>query len=775
MLGIILGKVQIFSLLLLLIFLFLVVFYFYPSKRMGLFFIIIFLLLGYGMSNVEINQTSKLSSFDEQNIKLNAYVMQPPVEKENKTEMILKVNEAYVQEKSYIIEEKVLANVYKNENTSNIDIKAGDYLNLQGKVRIPDGIRNPGGFDYSLYLNTQKIYATINISSGTIEKLGYDSPGIIKNFIYGLKGYVSQIIEQNLVPDHANLLKGILFGDKELSSDIRDNFVHSGIAHVLAVSGLHVGFLITFVTYTTNLFSIGRKGSLCILTFFLIVYILLTGASPSVIRASIMAFIFLLSKMINKKYDGISALSLAGLLVLLQNPLILYTASFQLSFTAALSIILFYPVISGYLQKIKYIPKSVGSLLSVTLVAQIGTLPISLYHFNQISLISIITNLFIVPSLGILLLVSVIAILSWMIIPFLGEFLFFLSGLLFQWIIYIAFIFSSFKFSYIFMPPFKGQNILLYGIVCLSLAGYIPLRIKRIKIFITTILILLLSFSGIQYFLPQPLKITYLDVGQGDSALIETPSGRTIFIDGGGYPSFQENTREISEDVLLPAIYSKGIRTIDLAIVSHPHDDHIKGIKELIGKIPIKAIGIYDIKNDIMVDMLALAKKNKIPINYLTSGQTIKLDKGIIMEILSPEGVVPPGNGQNEVNNYSLVAKINFDEISFLFTGDIEKEMEERLVAQGVDVDAMVLKVAHHGSNTSSTEDFINKVNPQVCIISVGKNNNFGHPDPEIIKRLKEYTPYIYRTDERGAVEVISNGNGLKIKPYLNKKYLESE
>lgn len=770
MIGIVLGKMQMnFFIVTLCLFLGVGFLFLFPKKKPIVFLCILFFALGYGMSFLEMSKTSQLEPLHNETADFQAYVMEPPVEKENKKELYLKVEKIYTKGTSYPIGEEVLASIYCDKEDLDNTPSTGDMITFQGKARIPKGVRNPGGFDYSLYLRTKGIYATITIFPETIQMHGKHSLGILSEWMYWVKNHVEESIEENLSPEHAGLLRGILFGEKELDSQIQGAFVQAGIAHVLAVSGLHVGFLIGFISAICNFFKVSNPIKFAIYIGALLFYILITGGTPSVIRASIMAWISLLSKLISKKYDGISALSLAGLVILVSNPLLLYTASFQLSFLASLFIILLYSSFLERLQRITFFPSSIQSTLGVTIAAQLGILPASLYHFHEFSVIALITNLVVIPLIGVVLLVSILAIISYFILPFIGKYLFFLAGFAFQFLIEIAETFSSIPFASISLPSFTWWGMIIYIFLLLILGSYIPLQIKKVRWATFGTMSLLLICILISIFIKDPLKVTFLDVGQGDSALIETPNHKNILIDGGGYPSYQGEERKISEKVLLPALQAKRIRKLDLAIVSHPHDDHIKGIEELVGNIPIDALGIYDMENEYLKRIKSLAVKNGVQILNLKAGNTFNIGSNITLEVLSPLEKFSIEDEQKDINNASLVLKMEYQSSSFLFTGDIEQKIEKQLVTHKKDIEADVLKVPHHGSDTSSSKEFIKEVSPDICVISLGENNTFGHPSLDTIETLENITPYIYRTDREGAVEVSTNGNWIKVRSYQNE------
>lgn len=770
-LGIILAKLQAYSVGLAIILICLSLFLVYPRKRTIVFFAMIILIFSYWTSFLQMSEESELAFLQNERVNVEAQIIKVPVEKEGKKELILQTTSIEMDDKIYPMQEKVLANIYYYNNEEEMDKKLseGDRITFHGKVKMPRGLRNPGGFDYSFYLRTKGIYSTITVSPETIKVEGKESLGLVWDFIFKVRRNVVKVVDENLSKDHSALLKGILFGEKELDSSIRNTFVDSGIAHILAVSGLHVGFLVGFILYFTSLFKASDIIKITLISISLAFYILITGASPSVIRASMMVWIYLFSKILGKKYDGISALSLAGFIILIINPLLLFTASFQLSFLAALSIILFYPVLVEYFMKVKYLPLSIGKLMAVTIAAQIGTLPVALYHFHQVSLISVVSNLLIIPLLGILLVTCLMAIIFYFIFDFIGSYLFFLAGFLFKWMIGVANIFSSLNFSSISLPVFTIGGVILYVLLCLLMGRYIPMKAKKIRYSVWILIFSLTVFSLVQYLWPSPLLVTYLDVNQGDSILIETPKHKTILIDGGGYRGNQAD-RKTSEEVLLPAFYSKRITALDLVILSHPHDDHMKGLEELMGEIPIHNLGLYEIENKEMKSFLKKARLNDIPILHLSDKNTIEIEEDIKIEVLSPKKGMLISNQQKDVNNASVVLRMDYDQRSFLFTGDIEREMENQLLQDGKNIKVDVLKVAHHGSQSSSQESFLKKTLPKISVISLGENNAFGHPDPRTIEQLDKISSHIYRTDERGAVEISTNGSWLKVKSYVEEK-----
>lgn len=747
----------------------LMVLFIFPKKWSIMLLILFFTFVGFWTSISVSKRTSSLEFLHNKNVQVLARVLQPPIHKRNKQELILEIHQVAIEDRTLTISERALGNIYFYEDFSSEGkiVKEGDIIRFVGKIRMPKGKRNPGGFDYSLYLKGKKIYSTITVIPETIIIEDY-SLASIPRLIYGVKNRVENIIDMNLPENHRHLLKGILFGQKELDEGVRDDFVRSGIAHILAVSGLHVGIVVGLTRYLSKVLRLNRVLDASLLTIILTCYIIMTGAAASVLRASMMAWIYLLSNFFNKKYDGISALSLSGFIILIPNPLLLFSASFQLSFLAALSIIVFYPVLmENYFQRMGYIPSSIRATLAVTIAAQIGTIPVSLYHFHMISMVSIFANLLIIPIMGILFSISILGILLYPIIPLVGSYFFFLSGLIFEWILRMAGSFSSLPMATIALPPFSWMGIAFYVLLFLIFGRYLPIEMKKVRMAFLVALMLIFIVKGSSAYILKPLRVTFLDVNQGDSILIQTPRNKNLLIDGGGYPSYQRPPRRIAEEVLIPALYAKGIRKLDFVMVSHPHDDHIKGIQELIGVFPIDTIGIFDSEVEEVSEFIEYAKNNNIQVEGLAEGSRISIEKNLELEIISPSSTFSIENPQKDHNNSSLVARLNYQQRSFLFTGDIEKETEAQLVSQGKNIRCDVLKVPHHGSSSSSGKEFIDQVDPAICIISVGESNNFGHPDSRVLEALENDALKVFRTDRDGAIELRSNGYWIKAKPYV--------
>ena len=636
--------------------------------------------------------------------------------------------------------------------------KPGDVVQFNGEIKLGESQRNPGGFDEALYLWGNgfdgKLYS---FGEGQLEYLGEKTN--FKYWALRVREKLTKLSYQAFSPEVSAVIVGILFGDKGIDDGIKTLFSDAGISHIMAVSGLHVGYVYLLIFGIGKFLKLSSKWRILLLVAGLSFYIALVGFSASIIRASMMILSVGMGEIIKRRVDTLSSLCLAGFVILLINPIQLFMAGFLLSFGAVLGIIFFYqPIlfkIRGFGEKLPYFVE----LMVLTLGATIGTLPILLYFFQNINLVSLLSNLIIVPLSGVLF------IMAWIVLPLMWVFPFIMAVLavipegLGRIILWFSHIFSNLPFLQINNGPLSFLNVVIFFLIWLALAGYFRLKSWQLGILIGGIFALSLGMS----FLPKPLELTFLDVGQGDSLLISTPNGENYLVDGGGYEGWLEEKeiQPISEKILLPALYSKGITHLDGVFITHNHKDHAQGIEELLTKIPVDCIYVSSKYNG-----EGLLTQNKIPVVALSQGTMLPLDKSVEMEVLSPSLPMEQWEAERQ-NEGSLVMRLNYGEHGLLLMGDAPMEVEQ--VLNPKDIPSQLIKIGHHGSKTSSEENFIKTVNPKIAVISVGKNNSFGHPTSEVLEILNRQGIQIYRTDKNGAVVIQSDGKNLWIDPYIDE------
>lgn len=503
----------------------------------------------------------------------------------------------------------------------------------------------------------------------------------------------------------------------------------------------------------------------------------ITGNTLSVVRAGITCIIYLISDILHTKADVKTTIAIASLITIINNPFNLFNVGMQLSYAGTISIILFYSVLEKNI-KIKFkILKYVVESIILTFSANIFIIPIMIYHFNTISLTFLFSNLCASPLIGIAtILGTAVSIVSFISIKIARILAILLNADLII-VIHIANFFAKFKISKLMViTPNLIYIIIFYIVVTLVLyLKKLSIKFKKyiLKIGIIIIVVIISFNLSLSILNKNKLEMHFIDVGQGDSCLIETPNGIKILIDGGG--SLTPELFDVGKKTLLPYLLDRKITRIDYIMVSHFDEDHCQGLESVIDNIKVKNIILskqYTISNEYK-KIINMCKSKNIKIIIVKEGERICFEKNVYADILNPANKLLD-DSKGGLNSNAIVAKfyykLNKKYFTMLFTGDIEEKTENELVNKYKEnLKADLLKVAHHGSKTSSTQEFLNEVQPKICLIGVGKNNKFGHPNIEVIERLKNIGSNVYRTDINGeiSIEIYRNGR-LKIEKSIN-------
>lgn len=661
-------------------------------------------------------------------------------------------------------------------------LKYGDMIQVYGVYSEPSKQRNYGGFNYQEYLKTKKICGIIEISHLTLLE---DSKAnclmmIANNISLRIKNNIDKVFDK----EKSGIIKGILLGDtSNIEEQIKDNFRIASMSHILAISGMHISYIIIGITKVLKR-KIGKRNTKIMVIAILITYMFITGCSASVIRATIMGIILIISGLVYRKNDIWTSMSISLFIILIYNPYLIIDIGLQLSYLGTIGIIIFNSMIFKMLDNIKIkkkrykkeeskVLKKIKEILSIGISAQIIILPVMLYHFNIYGPYFIISNFLISIIIGpIIILGFIFCMVSLVSITGANILKIFLDiGI--QILILISKI-SNLPFSKIYIPTPSIINICTYLIALIvtkylyfiyhtktmtttqrrvrNLIALLKYKIylkkrKYFKILIIFICVILCFNSNL---IPRKLKIYFIDVGQGDSTFIVTPRNKTILIDGGGS---ELGKFDVGKNILIPYILDRGYNKIDYIFVSHFDSDHVGGILSIMQELEIKNAIISEQGEDSenYKKFLELVNEKNIKLIIVKKGDKIKIEDKVFFKILWPQN---EKINENILNNNSIVMKLVYNNFSMLFTGDIEAVAEREIlkVVDNKELRANILKVAHHGSKTSSTEEFLRVVKPQITIIGVGKNNNFGHPNEEVLKRLENIHCKIYRTDEMGEV-----------------------
>jgi len=639
-------------------------------------------------------------------------------------------------------------------------MKPGFEIELTGRFIRGRERRNPGEFDYDHYLMAKGIQGIIIIDSLTNVKIINEAPEIFSNTIFQVRKYVNNQISLKQNKETAALLRGLLLADRrEIDQETKTQFINSGVVHVLAVSGLHVGFIALIFIILFGRFNIYLRSVLTIIG--LLFFMILTGVPPSVFRATVMALVIIVAFLANRSTNIFNSLAIAALLILIINPDEIYSPGFQLSFSAVTAIGVIYPIISRLINRFNVQSKFVRYVLlfmAVSFAAQIGTLPFTLIYFGKLSVVALAANLIVIPVIGIILSLSIATITIGSIFPSISLYYAATNDLITWLMLKLINITGELSFSHFTITEYSiYDSMMFYFFISLFIyfIGRFKTKLAIVFLLLFTISnIILFSFLDDEELLPEnQLSVLMVDVGQGDSFIIKFPNNKTALIDAGEATFYFD----YGERVILPLLNYLGIEKIDYGFVSHLDLDHYGGFVSLILEDRIGEIYKPALDTTLTKDLKfeKFLNNKKIPIIYYDR-QSLEIGNCKVYIITDKE--------ESEFfnlssNDRSGILKIVYGKSSFLFTGDAEIRVEDILInnyQSFLDVD--VLKVGHHGSKTCTSDEFLKFTSPKYALISAGLKNKFGHPHENVITKFNSNNVKILRTDKNGAVLLVSNG-----------------
>ncbi len=708
------------------------------------------LLFGCLRGSIYYERGNPLAVFLDKEVTMQGVIKGAPQVEDDRVLYIIQTNEVKAEGHVFPVKTKVRVGVYPSKYGEEAKIKTiyntGDIVQITGTIKQPSGPRNPKGFDYRSYLKRRGIYSSVSTKEDNMVLMNKGNAFSLDGVLAMLRNRSSNILEQAVGGREGNFLKAILLGERWLvEPEVEDAFTKTGLAHILAISGLHIGYLVILLSFLQSLLGLRKGTALLFQGFILILYCLMTGASPSVTRAVIMSLIYLTGKALGRKSDLINSAGTAAFLILLIRPMDIQEISFQLSFMSVCSIALFHQPIQRVLG---FLPKKISSLIAVGLAAQLGTLPLTAYYFNIISPVSIFANLLVLPVLG------VVTAGGFMLIPI---------GVIYSVAAGIVAIPIKFLCRAIFMVTDFAANIpyawfrvispsiftiIILFLILWTISQERPAFVRHPSLVCMGLIVVLLAGKLVfSLTAPKELKVVFLDVGQGDCCFIQTPDGKNILVDGGS-----QTEKNIGENILLPFLLKNGYSSLDLVVMSHGHDDHISGLPYVIKQIRTQAFMEYPPleTSSIYLELKEIISEKDIQVISASRGQSYRIGSETWIHVLYPDNNSISSLYQDNENNLSLVFLLECGDATVLYTGDIEKGVEYFLSGR-IEKQATILKVAHHGSSSSSTEAFLDAVSPEVAVIQVG-NNYFGHPASQILERLESRDIAVYRNDLNGAV-----------------------
>lgn len=679
------------------------------------------------------NKYLKIYKDDKSIISAMAVVVKGPSEGEYNYKYTVKARTGKYKNKKFI--------VYINKKNKKL-LEYGDLVEIKGEYSAPEVARNYKGFDYSQYLKTLNIYGTIKVEEAKIINKNQLSPILIS--INNIKEKMIDNANRNMPKRTANLLLGILIGERDnIQEDIIESFRTANLSHILAVSGAHTSYIILGITYLISKSKTPKRIGYIITIIILLIFIIITGASYSVVRACIMAIVVIGAKICYRKENFFTSICISLIIILIQNPFAINDIGLKLSFMGTAGIVIFNKSITNFFIKLK-IKQKIAEALSVTFSAQLMIMPITILNFNTISLTFFISNILASPLLGIIIIFGFISIFISSILNPISKILFLILHIFLELLILVSKVTEKIPGSSILV---KTPNILfaiVYYILILFFNYFFVIKqnptrrfhkkiikiitIKNIKntvkVIVVVFLIMLLLTRIVRIINPT-FKIYFIDVGQGDSTLIVTPKNKKILIDGG----------EGKTNVLFQYLLDRRINKIDYIIISHFDSDHCNGLIEIIEKMRVENIVMskQSRESEEYKKILEIIKQKNIKVSSVKAEDKIIIEKNLYIKILNPAEKFE----FQDLNNNAIVAKLVYKNFSMLFTGDIEKAEESLAKKYKNELKSTILKVAHHGSKTSTSEEFLKYVEPQIALIGVGENNKFGHPNQITIEKLK--------------------------------------
>lgn len=641
----------------------------------------------------------------------NYYPFKSKYTKDDK-EFIGIVTKCEVKEDKITIEikakEKLLI-TYKYQDKEFNNLSYGDKIKVKGTLITPSKNTNQNTFNYQKYLYHKKIYYLVKATS--INKIANNH-----NYLYTIKNTLYQKIDKL---KSSNYIKTLLFCDNTLSKEIKESYRTNGISHLFSVSGMHINFFVSIIYLYLNKITYNKRIKYLITNIFIIIYLILFPSS-SLLRSAVMSILYSINYLLKLKIKKIDILFLTLGVSLLINPFIIYDLGYIYSYT-----ITFFLVLSSSTLKKK---NKINKIIYISLLSFLVSIPITIYNSYEINIISILLNIILVPIISIIILP--LTILTY-IFPILDSVLYLFTNTLET----ISLFISKINITKIIFPKPSLLIIVLYYIIFL-------LSYQNKKYFYLNIILLIIIY--ISPYLNSNFEVVMFEVGEADCHLIKYPYNKnTILIDTG------KNEYKIKNEVI-PYLKSIGIKKIDYLIITHGDEDHIGGSITLINNFQVKNVvlnkGTF---TDLEKELIKNLNKKKIP--YQINISKINLSNHTIYLLNNTK--------YNNENDNSIITYFTYQKYKFLYMGDASITTEDNLLENYNLNNISILKVGHHGSNTSSSKDFISQINPSISLISVGENNIYHHPNKEVINNLSKSR--IYRTDINNMVKLTINSKGI--------------
>ena len=658
------------------------------------------------------------------------------------------------------------------------DLRIGDHVTVSGTIGYFEHNRNPGNFDLHFHYGIRGIGGIIKPASMTVERKRLYS---IKELIYRFSVRCNLVIRSVMGEQNGSVLSAMLLGKKNMiDSDIKELYQKNGIAHLLAISGLHLSLIaegLCFILKKSKCSFVIRHTATIL---FLCGYLIMTGFQIALVRAFIMFIIKTLAALTGKCYDALTGLFVSAVIILAAGPFYLWDVSFQLTFAALLPICAFSPQrseegSSAFQTLRQLIIKRLKESLCLSAYVMLFTAPVLFWHFFEAAPLSMVLNLIMIPLLTLIVAGGIAGILLTLCIPFIGSYA---AVLPFSLVTGCLWVYTSLCKAVTILPFYRlitGRPVKMMMVICICVLGAVFViqrnmpghkRACMISLAAAAVCVMITAASRrMANYLDHDTSVTMLDIGQGDCFYISDSCGHHYLIDGGS-----SSVEHVAKYRIEPFILSQAVTRLDGVFVSHGDDDHINGIEEMLQRqdngVRIKRIFItepfYD--DDHLLSLAENANRNNVTVSRIRSGDSLTSGDDCLTCLGPPRS----GKKMNQLpasgNEASMILSLQRGRFSMLFTGDTEGAGEQILCEKIAGQHYDVLKTAHHGSKNSTSREFLDLVKPEICLISAGKDNLYGHPDKKTLQRIKEAGSKSMCTIGKGAVTIATDGEKMWIK-----------
>ena len=637
----------------------------------------------------------------------------------------------------------------------------GYKISAYGNIRRPLNYNNPGQLDNVTMLKNEGITASLSAAKMGVE-IEYIEGNLWTKFLRlmaAVREHYKESMKQVMSNEDASAIFAMLFGGYEgLKPELTESFRITGIVHILSVSGSHMSLLAATTAYLCNFFRLRRSIKLLIGLIVISSYSILSGFLFPVIRSAFMGFLVFFATSSNTyNKDSRRSLTLIALFILLYSPLALFHISFQLSFLATAGIIYWAQSIKSYFSNKLKCPSFIAMSISCTISAVVFCQPIIAWYFNQLSISSLLSNIIVIPIIEIVIIFGLFAGIIGLIVPFVAKLVFLFDGLIFGAAYELNKLIARLPASNVYFPTMNFAWSIFYYLIIILIICKESYK-KIISVAVIWVLMFFGFYIGLNITKSPEMELHFIDVHQGDAALVITPNGHAMMFDTGGV---REHTFDIGARVDVPYLHHYGITKLDYIFLSHAHEDHTAGAGSIIKMIDVEHIITANEPKSEYAASMAISEQSPLLTVMRSANQGEEFDiDGVKVEVLYAPKFTGTATTGNEVSN---VYRVIYGKFSALFTGDLVKENEAIILQEGIDVKSTVLKVGHHGSKTSSSREFVEAVNPNYAIFCVGANNTFGHPRPEVVELMETVGAKIYRTDRDGAIVFTTDGKNLKV------------